>query len=282
MKTIFFSWQSDIKSVRNKLQSALQIAIKELGNELEEANRPELDSDTQGTFGSEEILTTIFAKIEACALFVADVTPIAKRGSKLVPNPNVLFEAGYALKAKSTHTRLYIFCNTNEINVDIEKMPFDIKGKKLFGFDHSDTPKAIATRLRPMLEGMLLQQTGTTDDSEYPYIYVDGATFTNWADGKSATLSIYNSEDKEYQLDAIEIEGKSAEPFRGLKPNISNGGIEINGVTNVFLSDKPVINMTVSRAGKKYRLQQSMFAPKGADDRYHFAKFIESSVLIPQ
>lgn len=280
MKTIFFSWQSDIKPVRNMLQSALQIAIKELGNEFEEADRPELDSDTQGTFGSEEILSTIFTKIEAASLFVADVTPIAQRGNKLIPNPNVMAEIGYALKAKGPHARLYIFCNTQDVKVDIEKMPFDIKGKKLFGFDHSETPKQIAKRLKPMLEGMILQQPAALDDSEYPYIYVNGATFTNWADGQSATLNIYNSEDKEYQLDAIEIEGKSAEPFRGLKPGVSNNGIVINGITNIFLNENPVINMTVSRGGKKYHLQQKMIAPKGADGRYHFAKFIESSVLI--
>ena len=100
MKTIFFSWQSDVKPVRNKFKSALETAAKRISKNLEEADRPEIDSDTQGTFGSEDIFNTILEKIDAATLFVADVTPIASTETKLIPNPNVMTELGYALKTK--------------------------------------------------------------------------------------------------------------------------------------------------------------------------------------
>ena len=46
--------------------------------------------------GSPDIVATILAKIEAAAVFVADVTPIAvSPGGKHVANPNVLIELGY-------------------------------------------------------------------------------------------------------------------------------------------------------------------------------------------
>lgn len=279
MKTIFFSWQSDVKPVRNKFHSALDTVVKQLGDQLEEAKRPELDSDTQGTYGSEEILTTIFSKIDASSIFIADVTPIISTDQKMIPNPNVMVEVGYALKAKGPNSRLYVFCVDGVDSIDIEKMPFDIRGKKLFGFNTSDTPSFIAAKLKPMIAGMLQQQ----DPSEYedgPYVYVNGASFTNWSDGQTVSMNIWNSEDKEYQLDAIEIEGKSAEPFRGLKPNTTTQGITVMGVTQIFQSSEPLIKMTVSRGAKKYHIEQKILAPKGADGQYHFAKFIESSIAV--
>lgn len=280
-KKSFFSWQSDNKPVRNKFQKALKAAVEQLGHEVDEAERPELDSDTKGTFGSEEIVNTIFEKIDSSVLFIADVTPIAQTSKKLLPNPNVMVEVGYALKSMSRHSRLYIFCSTDEIEVDPEKMPFDLKGKSLFGFAAHETPSQIAKQLKPMLEGMLKQQEQRpTEEDEYPYIYVRGATFSSWAeDAKTANFSIYNADSKEYLLEAIDIEGKSAEPFRGLSPG-KETVVVLNGVSQIFESSTPLINMTVTRAGRKYRLQQKIDAPKGADEQFHFGRFIESSTLI--
>jgi hypothetical protein len=153
MKKIFYSWQSDIKPARNKIKKALELAAKQLGDQLEEADRPEIDSDTKGTYGSEDITETIFSKIDSATIFVADVTPIAVTEKKLIPNPNVMAEIGYAIKAKGKWTRLYLYCTDEP--VEENKMPFDIRGKSLIGYKMSDSPASIAAQLVPTLEGML-------------------------------------------------------------------------------------------------------------------------------
>jgi hypothetical protein len=275
MKKIFFSWQSDNKPVRNKIQKALQIAVKEVGKEIVEADRPELDSDTQGTFSSEEIMDTIFNKIESSSIFIADATPIANTKNKLIPNPNVMAEIGYALKVMGPNTKLFVYASDDPKAPD--KMPFDIRGKKLFRIDISKSPKQIAEDLMPYLNWMLEQAGNYSTKDDYPLIYADGATWTNWANGTTATFSIRNADDKQYLLEAIELAGYSAEPFRALKQNETTSGVVINGVDKVFDAPNPTLKMTVSRNSKKYRLEQTLLTQHGADDRHHFAKFIESS-----
>jgi hypothetical protein len=278
MKKIFFSWQSDNKPVRNKIQKALKLAVEEIGKELEEASRPELDSDTQGTFSSEEIMDTIFKKIEGASIFIADATPIASTDEKLIPNPNVMAEIGYALKVMKPDTKLFVYVSDDPKAPD--KMPFDIRGKKLVRVDITKGPKDIAKDLVPYLEWMLEKAGSYSTDDEYPLVYATGATWTNWADGKTATFSIRNAEEKEYLLEAIEIDGCSAEPLRALKQNDITTGIVINNVDQVFNEPNPVLKMTTSRNGKQYRLEQSLITQLGADGRHHFVKFVESSTPV--
>jgi len=64
----------------------------------------EVDSDTGGEPGSPVIGEVILRKIRQADVVVCDVTPVAVRKRDLdgdegatVPNPNVLFEAGYAI-----------------------------------------------------------------------------------------------------------------------------------------------------------------------------------------
>ena len=96
MSTVFWSWQSDLDA--RVTRDALSSAVEELHADLEE--RHELTSDTQGVAGSPDIVATILAKIDAAAVFVGDVTPVAfSAARRAVANPNVLIELGYAKKA---------------------------------------------------------------------------------------------------------------------------------------------------------------------------------------
>lgn len=278
MKTIFFSWQSDNKPVRNKIQKALRTAVEEIGKEIVEADRPELDSDTQGNFSSEEIMDTIFKKIENASIFIADATPIANTNGKLIPNPNVMAEIGYALKVMKPDTKLFVYASDDPKSA--EKMPFDIRGKKLFKVDMTKSSKQIAEDLTPFLKWMLEQAGTHSTDDDYPLIYADGGSWTTWADGKTVTLNMRNAEDKEYLLEAIELAECSAEPFRALKQNVTTSGITINGIDKVFSEPNPILKMTVSRNNKKYRLEQTLLTKLGADGKHHFAKFIESSTPV--
>lgn len=254
------------------------MAVEQLGKELEEADRPELDSDTQGRFSSEEIMDTIFKKIDEASVFIADATPITEANGKLIPNPNVMVEIGYALKVMKPDTKLFVYTSDDPKAPD--KMPFDIRGKKLFPVDTTKSPKQIADDMVPYLEWMLERAGNDSMNDEYPLIYADGATWTRWADGITVALNIRNAEDKEYLLEAIELTEHSTEPFRALKQNETTTGITINGVDKVFDNQNPVLKMTVSRNGKKYRLEQTLLTQLGADERHHFAKFVESSTPV--
>jgi hypothetical protein len=140
--TVFYSWQSDTpsKANRNFIEDALNEALKQLHSdaELEVALRDteiELDKDTKGVPGSPPIVETILRKIEECTVFVADVTFVAeslaglpnKTGKpRLVPNPNVLIEYGYALRCHK-HTGVVAVMNTAYGVPTAETLPFDLR-----------------------------------------------------------------------------------------------------------------------------------------------------------
>jgi hypothetical protein len=212
MKTIFYSWQSDNKPVRNKLTRALEIVAKQLSSELSEADRPEVDSDTQGTFGSEDIMPIIFSKIDTCSVFVADVTPITKLGDKLIPNPNVMAELGYALKTKNPFTRLYIYCLDEE-----GKMPFDIYTKNLQRFSSSDKPSDIAKRLLPIIEGML-RNASDTESTKFEIVFDRGgwANWSNIGSGFRYHIAVDNYEGKLDYIEEIYVESNDGQgnPWR--------------------------------------------------------------------
>lgn len=130
---IFFSWQSDIhRNVgKNMIESALKQAVKNLRQDLtvEEAVREELaiDRDTKGVAGSPPIVDTIFQKIDASGIFVADVSFIGKRPKGgMIPNPNVLIEYGWALKSLG-HARIITVMNTAYGDPSTDQLPFDMR-----------------------------------------------------------------------------------------------------------------------------------------------------------
>lgn len=105
-------------------------ALDRIAVDLEEADRPELDHDTRGVPGSPDIVATILAKIEAAAVFVADVTPIAvSANGKHLANPNVLIELGYAKRALGTD-RVILIWNTAFTNPRPEDLPFDMRHRR--------------------------------------------------------------------------------------------------------------------------------------------------------
>jgi hypothetical protein len=103
--TIFYSWQSDLPNRTNRsfIERALEKAIGTVAETLEvvEAEREELvlDKDTKGILGIPPIADVIFEKISKAAVFVPDLTFVGKSSNgRLIPNPNVLIEYGWALK----------------------------------------------------------------------------------------------------------------------------------------------------------------------------------------
>ena len=107
----------------------MQDAINELKSDaaLEQAERDiTIDKDTQGVSGSPPIMETIFAKIDAATAFLADLTFVGKRADgRLMPNPNVTLEYGWALKSLGNR-RIIGVMNVAHGNPAKFDLPFDL------------------------------------------------------------------------------------------------------------------------------------------------------------
>lgn len=129
---VFYSWQSDHPQTVCKIfiREAIEEALARLHVQmsLDDAERPELDHDIKDTAGWAEITNTILQKIAACAVFVGDVTTVAKTPyhGKEVPNPNVALELGYALRAIGGG-RIVPVVNAAYGATKPEKLPFNMR-----------------------------------------------------------------------------------------------------------------------------------------------------------
>lgn len=155
--TVFYSWQSDLSKTRNKIESAIKKAIKvveklEVDFELE----VNFDRDTKGKTGSPDIAQTILQKISLCDIFICDITPInyvigASEKSRLVPNPNVLIELGFAINQLGWER---VICVSNAEHGEVEKLPFDVRSHRVYTIKDESTEssnalaKMLATEIR--------------------------------------------------------------------------------------------------------------------------------------
>ena len=132
--TLFFSWQSDTPARigLDLVEEALGLAVLRLAEDakIEKAIRDEglmVDRDTQGVPGVPPIVDTIFDKIDAATIFVPDLTFVGKRiDDRPTPNPNVLVEYGWALKALR-YARIVPVMNLAFGEPTTATMPFDMR-----------------------------------------------------------------------------------------------------------------------------------------------------------
>lgn len=156
--TVFFSWQTDTPNDigRNFVRKALEDACAKLVGDgsVDEAHRNlEVDSDTQGVAGQPPIVETIFKKIDAAKVFVADMTFVAKRSDgRSSPNPNVLIEYGWALRSV-TYQRVICVMNTAYGKPSHETLPFDLQHVRwpfCYELDESATPETRAEQRKTL------------------------------------------------------------------------------------------------------------------------------------
>lgn len=174
---IFFSWQSDVKGNVCFIHRKINNAVKEIAA-LPEMNgcTVEYDHSTQNRSGSPEIVSTIHEKINKCDVFIGDVTPIAnikgkEAGSeKLIPNPNVMAEAGFALRAIGEY-RIILLMRSDMGKAD--GLPFDIRHRRINCFSLEDKPKLNLTdfileaiRYSRKHQDNIYEQNTITHDSE--------------------------------------------------------------------------------------------------------------------
>lgn len=182
---IFYSWQSDTEnsSNRNFIESVIKKTIKRL-NKHDLSYEMNLDRDTKGELGTPDILDTILSKIEDSYFFIGDITFINpktffSRNSKKTPNPNVLFELGYASKAIGWHKTICFF---NSDYGKVDDLPFDLRLRRPLIYSLENKDKA---SVRNDLVGIL--ETNLKESiSNYPPYEVINIEFK-----KQIDLSIY-------------------------------------------------------------------------------------------
>jgi len=147
--TIFYSWQSDLpnKTNRSFIEKCIRKAIKDCSEKISSGLVLDFDSDTRGKTGSPNITQTIIDKISKSDIFICDISIINQdyTGRKC-PNPNVLFELGYAVKLLGWDRIICIFNNSTG---DIAELPFDINHHRMLQYNPSteDIAKIISNQI---------------------------------------------------------------------------------------------------------------------------------------
>jgi len=195
--TIFYSWQSDLPNNTNRgfIQSVIEKSIQTLKRDETFDLDICLERDTQGEPGSPNIVSTILKKIDACDIFIADISIVTRdlqEGQRVSPNPNVMIELGYAIKSIGW-ARIILFCN--EIYGTGEKLPFDIQQHRRIGYELKPEDDKSVTRDRLAM----ICRTALTEITEsfykhrkgkLPDLFIDWTQFDNViSEGKSPQVN---------------------------------------------------------------------------------------------
>jgi len=132
--TVFYSWQSDHPNKTNRtfIEEALEATLQKisLDGDIQEAQRDEpltLDKDTKGIPGIPPIADVIFEKISVATVFVPDLSFVGSTDDgRLLPNPNVLIEYGWALSVLG-RSRIVPVVNVAFGAANAETLPFDMR-----------------------------------------------------------------------------------------------------------------------------------------------------------
>ena len=140
-KIIFYSWQSDLPNATNRsfIEVALKKAAATITADRDIEVEPVVERDTEGVAGAPDISKTILDKIDRAAMFVGDVSIINQgAGGRPTPNPNVLVELGYAVKALGWE-RVSLVMNSQFGGPDL--LPFDLKMRRVAIYSASENDK---------------------------------------------------------------------------------------------------------------------------------------------
>lgn len=140
--TVFFSWQSDVPENSDFLRSFIKSSIKKF--ETTQNVNVLYDEASRSVVGSQKVEEVILEKIRACDVFIADITPITKieteegekKRIKLLPNPNVAFELGYAMHCLPMEQVLIVL----PTGISHGQLPFDFNHNRLIEFDEHTNP----------------------------------------------------------------------------------------------------------------------------------------------
>ncbi len=132
---IFYSWQMDSKDDKRFIREALDLAVREIGEEPGIKDIPIVDTDLKNMGGIPDVPTTMFQKIMKSAVFVGDLTLVgcypshSANGPKKTANPNVLIEMGYAA-ATLGWDRIICVMNAAVEYGSAADLPLDIRSRR--------------------------------------------------------------------------------------------------------------------------------------------------------
>ena len=138
MNTIFFSWQSDLPNSynRNLIENVIKSTLKKINRENNLSLVLDIDRNTDGLLGSPDIADSILKKIDKCDIFIADISIINKSSTfRKTPNPNVLFELGYAVSRIGWNR---VICVFNSDYGDLKDIPFDLRNRRIIQYNSKD------------------------------------------------------------------------------------------------------------------------------------------------
>jgi hypothetical protein len=108
---------------------------------VEELQDWEVETATRNTRSAPDIAETILAKIKESNMFLADVSiinPQANNGEKKCPNPNVIYELGYAVATLSQDNMILV---ANKATTNTTDLPFDIRNRRIMLVEFNDANK---------------------------------------------------------------------------------------------------------------------------------------------
>lgn len=155
--SIFYSWQSDLdgKTTRSFIEDPLRRAVKALRKDDTLDIEPVIDRDTKDVPGSPDIAKTILDKIGRAQIFVGDVSIINQGAKRLTPNPNVVYELGYARRALGDEHIIMVMNTAYGAQPDL---PFDLRQHRVIGYclpKEVDDESLSRTDIRKNLENSL-------------------------------------------------------------------------------------------------------------------------------
>lgn len=131
---IFYSWQSDVIDIKKFINKSLNKVKREYKN-----INIVIDQATRELPGSPDIVYSICSKIEKSDMFIGDVSFVLSSDKRSSPNPNVLYEVGYAT-AFLGDSRV---CIVMDAKHNIDKCPFDIAQRRITKFSTSEEKEFI-------------------------------------------------------------------------------------------------------------------------------------------
>jgi len=138
--TVFYSWQSDLPDASNR--GLIRQALRTAASSIEKSNGDlivEIDEATRDVYGRPNIPATILAKINVADIFVCDVSTInTNESGRKTPNPNVVFELGYAI-ANLGWERVVLLFN-EEFGSFPADLPFDFDRHRVSEFRSTNPP----------------------------------------------------------------------------------------------------------------------------------------------
>jgi len=191
---VFYSWQSDLPNATNRglIEKALEDAAQSIREDGSISIEPVIDRDTAGVPGSPDIASTILEKIERADVFVCDVSIVNKNAVRPTPNPNVLIELGYALKALGPNRIIMVL---NSAFGGPELLPFDLRMRRVIPYEmEEDVSERAPVRrrlqltlvegLRTIFGGLFDQMPGELIEPLRVARQVDITSFLSATDGE--------------------------------------------------------------------------------------------------